>query len=156
MLNRFHWSLSSKVFWGIAVFLLAVGVTPSHSKIFKWKDDKGKVHFTDDISKIPFKYRNRDKTKTLKGGPVDVPKPSFLLPEEEHKAHVIQVKAIPGGHYMVEVLINGEIPANLMVDTGATMVMLSEDLGQKLGVNQDPSLPQMKFNTAGGMMESPL
>lgn len=32
-------------------------VQPLDAKIYKWKDENGKTHFTDDSSKIPFKYR---------------------------------------------------------------------------------------------------
>ena len=31
--------------------------TPLSAAIYKWKDDQGKVHFTDDKSRIPLKYR---------------------------------------------------------------------------------------------------
>ncbi len=31
--------------------------TPLSAGIYKWKDDQGKIHFTDDKSRIPLKYR---------------------------------------------------------------------------------------------------
>ncbi len=33
--------------------------TPLSAAIYKWKDDQGKTHFTDDKSNIPLKYRNQ-------------------------------------------------------------------------------------------------
>jgi len=33
--------------------------TPLWAAIYKWKDDQGKIHFTDDKSRIPLKYRNQ-------------------------------------------------------------------------------------------------
>lgn len=31
--------------------------TPGYAQVYKWVDDKGGVHFTDDVTKIPDKYR---------------------------------------------------------------------------------------------------
>ncbi len=55
----------------LMVALLA-GVTagasqPAWAGIIKWKDDQGKVHFTNDISKIPKKYRDQDTMEKMRG-----------------------------------------------------------------------------------------
>ncbi len=44
----------------VTVLMLAVlwlCQTPLSAGIYKWKDDQGKIHFTDDKSRIPLKYR---------------------------------------------------------------------------------------------------
>jgi len=46
------------------IILLIFISTPGFAQIYKWVDDKGGVHFTDDVTKIPDKYR----TKTDKIG----------------------------------------------------------------------------------------
>ncbi|MCZ6541415.1 MAG: DUF4124 domain-containing protein [Nitrospinae bacterium] len=46
----------------ITVLMLAVlwlCQTPLSAAIYKWKDDQGKIHFTDDKSRIPLKYRGQ-------------------------------------------------------------------------------------------------
>ena len=44
---------------------------PAEAKIYKWTDDQGKVHFTDNPSKIPKKYREKEGgVETIKRGPV--------------------------------------------------------------------------------------
>jgi hypothetical protein len=35
------------------------------AKMYKWKDDSGKTHYTDSPNKIPKKYRNKNKTDTI-------------------------------------------------------------------------------------------
>jgi hypothetical protein len=35
------------------------------AKVYKWKDDSGKTHYTDSPNKIPQKYRNKNKTDTI-------------------------------------------------------------------------------------------
>jgi hypothetical protein len=69
---------------GIIVALLWLFQTPLWAKIYKWKDDQGKMHFTDDRAKIPQKYR--EKVQKFKG--VTEPKPKVEEepePEEEPK-----------------------------------------------------------------------
>lgn len=36
-------------------------VNPADAKIYKWKDENGKTHFTDSLNKIPFKYRPKKR-----------------------------------------------------------------------------------------------
>ena len=64
---------------GIIVALLWLFQTPLWAKIYKWKDDQGKMHFTDDQGKIPLKYR--EKVQKFKG----VTEPKEEEPEEEPK-----------------------------------------------------------------------
>ncbi len=69
----------------VTVLVLAVlwlCQTPLWAGIYKWKDDQGKVHFTDDKSRIPLKYRG--KLEKFKG--VVEPKPkSVQEPVEAEK-----------------------------------------------------------------------
>lgn len=51
----------------------------SEATLYKWKDDKGKTHFTDDSGKIPLQYRKKSKTKIQK----DLPQASTPSPVKE-------------------------------------------------------------------------
>jgi len=48
---------------------------PVIAKIYKYKDDNGKVHFTDDASRIPLRYRKQDTVKKFKGVNEPTPNP---------------------------------------------------------------------------------
>lgn len=51
----------------ILVVVLVVGflsTQPAQAEIYKWTDDKGGVHFTEDPSAIPEKYRENTKTRS--------------------------------------------------------------------------------------------
>jgi hypothetical protein len=39
------------------IILLILISTPGYTQVYKWVDEKGVVHFTDDMTKIPDKYR---------------------------------------------------------------------------------------------------
>ncbi len=50
----------------ILVLLIVFLPNTSDAKVYKWRDDKGKLHFTDSIDKIPPQYRKnlpREKSK---------------------------------------------------------------------------------------------
>ena len=139
---------------GVLVFLILA--SPSHSAVYKWKDDKGKTHFTDNLSKIPPQYRKKGELKDLKGDTVKSSSFSQTALSKQGQTHVIKAKTASGGHYVVEVLINGSIKANLIVDTGATMVVLSDRIGRKLGVGPNSDFPTIGMSTAGGKVKAPL
>ncbi len=47
------------------VFLMFT--TSLHAEIIKWKDDQGKIHYTNDRSKIPKQFRNPARMEKLRG-----------------------------------------------------------------------------------------
>ncbi len=59
---------TQRCFWILWSALLIFGILGSsaEAKILKWKDDTGKVFFTDDISKVPAQYRTDEHKKKLK------------------------------------------------------------------------------------------
>ena len=156
MSNQYPLSRWTKCFCVLGVLVVLMLASPSHSAIYKWKDENGKTHFTDNLSKIPPQYRKKGELKTIKGAPAETSEPVKLFdPEMKSNGYAVPVKS-HNGHFIVEALINGNIKANLMVDTGATLIILSESLGQRLGVKDNKDYPSMSFNTAGGKVESPL
>jgi aspartyl protease family protein len=71
------------------------------------------------------------------------------------RADLFNEKSIPadaGGQYSVDVLIDGQ-PVRMMVDTGATMVVISADLADRLGLNPDGG-PKWKVQTANGQSQA--
>jgi len=60
------------------IFTLLAWVTfqsePVFAKIYKYKDDHGRTHFTDDASKIPLRFRDKESVKKFKG--VNEPDPA--------------------------------------------------------------------------------
>jgi clan AA aspartic protease (TIGR02281 family) len=150
-------SLWIKFFCASGALIVLILASPSHSAIYKWKDEKGKIHFTDNLSKIPPKYRKKGELKTMKGAPAKPSKPVKLtLPQKKATVHVIKARLAPGGHYMVEVLLNGTVTAELIVDTGATMIMLSNRIGKQLGIYHNSNFPKIGMSTAGGTFQAPL
>ncbi len=141
----------------VALLALLFLTFPVSAKIYKWKDDTGKIHYTDSPAKIPKQYRSEDKgTETVKAGPADPTNPVvIILPGMSGR--VLEVPLVDvNGSFFAEVLLNGNVKASLLVDTGAAMVTLSQKIGNQLGYASYGNLPKIPFNTAGGTIMAPL
>ncbi len=53
----------------IAVFCVFLSAGPAQGEIFKWTDENGKIHFTDDIGMVPEKEMDRSEALTPDRGP---------------------------------------------------------------------------------------
>ena len=73
---RFSSVLSKSLIFALLVWVV-FQPEPVIAKIFKYKDDHGKTHFTDDASKIPARYRNKNSVKKFKGVNEPTPAPSI-------------------------------------------------------------------------------
>ncbi len=139
--------------------------------VFTWKDETGKTHFTDDVHKIPEKYRDSGKgfkklknarppssapLRSLETPSVEIPSRTSYSPSGGGKSHVIPLISTAGGNFMVEVVLNGRVKAMLMVDTGASIVTISEEIARKIGHRNSYNSPEMPFTTAGGMVWMPM
>jgi clan AA aspartic protease (TIGR02281 family) len=148
----------------LVLFVVFCIVQGSLAGIFSYRDDKGTIHFTDDISKIPKQYRNRKKGvrkhREARGVYRATPQPSVAieLPGSVLSNREVQVPLIPvgGGNFLIETVLNGRVKARLMLDTGASLITLTEDVGNKLGLSPYFNSAELPFNTAGGEDWMPL
>ncbi len=165
-LNRFGIGIAGL---SIVTFLILYHFTlQSEAAIFSYKDENGAIHFTDDISKIPEEFRENGegygKAEEARGSHRTTPaaelqsSPPLEIPVVSSSAKEVQIPLIPvsGGNFLVEVLLNNRVKAKLMLDTGASFITLSEEVGQKLGVLNSGTSAEMPFNTAGGEAWMPL
>ena len=154
---------------GVAILLvtLLMPFAPKgEAAIFYYKDEKGAIHFTDDLSKIPEEFRKNDNgfrkhnedRNSHRSTPITIPSVPIEVPGVILNSGEVQVPLIPvtGGNFLVDVLLNGRVKARLMLDTGASFITLSEDIGQKLGIFNSGMSAEMPFNTAGGEEWMPL
>lgn len=78
--------------------------------------------------------------------------------DQKSEIALTDATAIPlrrfGEHYAIDVVINGSVNATLMLDTGATLTIISPELQAGLGART--SNKSAWFNTANGVVESVL
>jgi hypothetical protein len=53
------------------IFFFILSTSIAFSQAFKWVDEKGNVHFTDDYSQIPEKYRGGSERREMPAGTVE-------------------------------------------------------------------------------------
>src|SRR4030067_2406630 len=56
----------------LLLFLLA---GPAFADLYQWKDERGVIHITDSMEKVPSKYR--DEGRVFKEGPKEAPSPDL-------------------------------------------------------------------------------
>lgn len=150
------WRVSLKAVFVAGFVVFAIGA-PAWAGIYTWKDENGKTHFTDNPARIPPQYRSsgkegyrqlkEDRAFSTQGAP-----PVVL---SGNGASIPLVKNA-GNNFLVEALLNGKVKANLILDTGASMVTLSSTLAKKLGIPLGGVQPELAFSTAGGQVWMPL
>jgi len=69
--------------------------------------------------------------------------------ENDFTKHAVDFDRL-GLNIMVDVLLNGLVKTNLMVDTGASMVVISRDISDKLGFNFDNKNAPISLTLADG------
>ncbi len=140
--------------------VLAVFVPSSYGEMYKWVDERGTVHFTDDLSTIPEKYREEAETRkppeessTLK--PEEKSKPS--LPEKNPESEGFTVDLVRSGEVsFTEVLLNERVKQYFIVDTGASFTVINRGAAKELGITINESTPVIPITTASSVIFNPL
>ncbi|MGO9139523.1 MAG: retroviral-like aspartic protease family protein [Syntrophales bacterium] len=86
--------------------------------IYRWIDPSGTIHIADDPTEIPPQYR-----KNLK-----------IMKEDEAPGDVTEIpfERTSSGLILVEAVLNGGVKAKMVFDTGADIVVITEELSKKL------------------------
>lgn len=154
---------------GLAVGLLALALAaPVSSEIYKWTDESGRVHFSQDLNSVPGRHRaeaqaaaraprGRDPIQTYQ--PVLRSRSSAAASiaaggTQRGRSHRISVQKA-GLSMRVLVKLNGHVTAPFIIDTGASLVALPRSVADELGLDLRAARTA-RFSTANGVIESPL
>ncbi|MBI1180781.1 MAG: TIGR02281 family clan AA aspartic protease [Alphaproteobacteria bacterium] len=75
------------------------------------------------------------------------------LDRQEVSGREVRVPMAPGGHFWVEAQVNG-VSRRMLVDSGATVTVLSAQTARQAGVPDDVNLLPVRMRTAGGTVEA--
>lgn len=136
----------------LAILLcLLLGAMPSlAAEYYRWVDQDGVVHFTDNLHNIPEDQRGPAKRiqATDSPPPVNVPKLAPVkasIPIQRHGQIVI-----------IEATLNKKTAAKFVVDTGASYTMISSAVAKELDIDLAQDQRTMPFQTANGLIQAPL
>jgi len=140
--------------------LLILLALAANAEMYKWVDEKGTVHFTDDISSIPEKYREvieMRKTPTSKPGQEVREKPAPATPQEISKPEGFEVRLIRKHElWLSEVLLNNRLRSYFIVDTGASFTLINWQMSKELGITVNENTPFLPIYTASQLIFTPL
>ena len=78
-------------------------------------------------------------------------------PENSHdEEELIVPLKVRNGSLFATVRLNGRVRAELLIDTGASMVHLSPRILKQLGIGEQDKVDERTFITAGGRIKSPI
>ncbi len=141
----------SRFFWIPLVFFLFLSVViPSRSAdLYRWEDERGVVHFSDNEHNIPPEFReNAIRIRGLapsrpSNNPVFTGRTTVRLKKKGLTA-------------VVEATINSTTKANFILDTGASYTVISEHVAKELKIDLDKNHPKIRLQSANGVIEVPL
>jgi clan AA aspartic protease (TIGR02281 family) len=145
------------------IVMLAVLVPYSYGEMYRWVDEKGTVHFTDDLSSIPERYRSDAETRkptkessspemkdnSMPSSPSETPTPS-----EPEGTEVDLLRR--GEVWMTDVLLNGRIRRHLVVDSGASFMLINPEMAKELDILVNENTPVIPMATVSGYILTPL
>ena len=147
----------------LLMIILAVLAPSSYGDMYKWVDERGTVHFTDDLSKIPEKYREDAETRKPSKEPVSsemeeksTPSPSSEAPRPSEPKGVEVYLLRRGEIWMAEVLINERVKRHLVVDSGASFMLISPQTARELDITINENTPLIPMATVSGYILVPL
>lgn len=135
-------------------------VSLAFGQMYKWVDEKGSVHFTDDRSKIPERYRTEAETRKIPheaspSPPHGEPTPPALSDVPEPKGFEVQLIR-SYGVWLAEVVLNERVRRHFIVDTGASFTLISRQAANELGIVIDENNLLMPTSTVSGLIFTPL
>lgn len=135
----------------ILVVFLGQGA-PEAAEYFRWVDDNGVLHITDNLHNVPAKQRegaNRIQARESPRAPEIKP-----APPAPQKASVPFERN--GNIVIVPVTLNNRQTIKLVVDTGASYTFISHALARDLAIDVSRIAKTVPFHTANGVVEAPL
>jgi aspartyl protease/uncharacterized protein DUF4124 len=105
----------------VAILLVLRWPAVVDAQIYRWVDENGVPHFADGIESVPGPYRSKAVPLGMKNAPAPPPGPPGAKPASNETS----IRFIPGQRILVDVRINGNAEAKLLLDTGSDKTLIS-------------------------------
>lgn len=152
-----------RIFGFLLLFFLAF-LTPPASRLspvlsqefYRWTDDSGAVHFTDNLYSIPEKYRGQvEKRFQTPSREPAVPAPDLPTRPSQSRQFIVPFTRSEGNHILVEGTVNGRGAVKFILDTGAAGSTIPLSLAIQTGIDPDGGL-LVTMGGVGGSVNVPL
>ena len=122
------------------------------AEVYKWVDANGTVHFSQDRNTLP------KGAGTPDSGAKPIETFEFQKrgePSTPAHAHTIYMQTVAGGNHLIHVELNGRTTVPMLLDTGASDVVLTRAAAQRAGITQADYRGTQQYSTANGIVEQP-
>ena len=120
---------------------LSLSATPARADLFQYTDQNGTVVMVDDESKIPPQYRK--KVKSTKSGMAGGSRVTPVRMRDNQAIVPVRIT-----------YRNTTVDAWLLLDTGATVTVLSSKLAERLGIRQESTRSRLSQVADGRVIET--
>ncbi|MCX8117958.1 MAG: retroviral-like aspartic protease family protein [Desulfobacterota bacterium] len=160
-------SYRGSIIYFLPFLIFILSASSANGEMYRWVDEKGTLHFADDLSKVPERYRSEaEMRKTPKGmgeaSPVkgsDPPKtsPPASLPPPVQEPQGFEVP-LHRKHelWLTEVILNGRWRQYFVVDTGASFTLISRQTANELGITINETTPFLRVTSVSDVILTPL
>jgi clan AA aspartic protease (TIGR02281 family) len=141
----------------------------AQAEIFRWTDASGRIHFTEQIDKVPAAHRaearrnaakkSHERVHTYSGSTAGSgAAPAAVAPRHlVSHAGKIEIPFVRVGTLMrVEAVVNDLVRVPFLVDTGASGVSLPSAYAEQLGIRTRSDDPHVTVSTANGVVALPI
>jgi clan AA aspartic protease (TIGR02281 family) len=139
------------------------------AEIYKWKDQAGRLHFSQDLNQVPPQFRSQAKGEAIEEGGESIiqryqPAPASARSTRrgagsagtKGEAQVYRIRVQRAGNSMkVNVRLNDRVTAPFYIDTGASDISLPAWVAKELGLDLDGARTGY-YGTANGTIEQSL
>jgi len=154
-----RWMEKMKV--SIFILILVALASPIYGEMYKWVDEKGTLHFADDLSKVPEKYRTDAEirkvpkeisTPETKERPSTLPTTPKTLESEGIEVNLLRKHEL----LLTEVILNGRVKQYFIIDTGASFTLITRQTANELGISIDENTPFIRVASVSDVILTPL
>jgi len=134
----------------LPLVLMIFLVPDAGADIYSWVDENGIFHASNRLEEVPPAYQGKIKVMASPSDPADSSAPADRTAAE----YLIPFESSAGGIMLVDVLFNGHIRAKMVLDTGASVILISDVLAGRMRLGgEGDSRRRALLKTAGGEVE---
>lgn len=148
--------------WYLILCLVVLGVLTAtftaYGSLYRWVDEQGEMHYstvppTDNDH--PVEIKTNAGWQPYRSGQAEKESSSSRQKTASGvtKASISYVKRY--NLMIFDVRLNDNTDVQFAMDTGASFVVISTKIAQKMGLSADPKLPQAEIVTANGVVKAP-
>jgi clan AA aspartic protease (TIGR02281 family) len=134
---------------------VALSPRPLGAEVYKWVDENGTIHYSQDRNTLPKKAA--DRAPSADAQPVEVfefKKRSGSEPSPQ-QSYTIYMRGVPGGNHVIQVELNRRVTVPMLLDTGASDVVITRAAALRAGITERDYRGMETYSTANGPVTQP-